>query len=114
MTFLLGAFVALAFLALLAFVALFTRHVRAEQRATREQLTTTARVLSALLTHQHEEQRRHIDAAAAAIVVQLAALPPASRPRPAPRVEVRAAPPLRPPSEEPTPPAGTPRPRGVA
>ena len=113
MTVLPGALVALAVLALLACVVLLARDVQAEQRATREQLFIATRALAAQLARQHEEQRRHIDAAAAAIVAQLSALPPASRPRPAPRVEARAAPPLRPHAEDATPPAGTPRPRGA-
>lgn len=112
--YLLGVLVTLAFLAFLALVALLVRDVRAEQRATRECVLLMGRALAEQLARQHEEQRRHLDAAAAAIVVQVGAQLAAVRPRASPRVEVRPAPPLRSRSDEPTPPAGTPRPREVA
>lgn len=110
MIYLLGALVALAFLALLAFVVLFARDTRDEQHATRARIAA----LEAKLAQQHEEQRRHIDAAAAATVVQLSAQILTVRPRAIPPVEVRHAPPLRPQSDEMTPISGLPRSRGAA
>lgn len=110
MIYLLGTLGALAFLALLAFAVFFARDGRDEQRATRLRLDA----LEAQLARHHDEQRRHIDAAAAATVVQLSAQLLTVRPRSIPPVEVRAAPPLRPRSDEMTPISGIPRPRGAA